>query len=177
MGSAPVARRVWAVAAVDAQARRLVRLHDRISERFQEGDQLVYLGNYIGYGKAVLATIGRASRFPPSSSGTPGWFRLRCSFPARHTRRDVAEIAAAALRHAAFTDERGLLFVHASIDPSRPLTAQGDAFWWGVNTSSISPPRLKGSDASSGELTATGAASSNTGSLYPSMGAPGTAAR
>jgi hypothetical protein len=36
-----------------------------------------------------------------------------------------------ALRHAAFTEDRGLLFVHAAIDPSRPLAAQGDAFWWG----------------------------------------------
>jgi serine/threonine protein phosphatase 1 len=36
-----------------------------------------------------------------------------------------------ALRHAAFTGEQGLLFVHAAIDPSRPLAAQGDAFWWG----------------------------------------------
>ena len=36
-----------------------------------------------------------------------------------------------ALRHAAFTEEGGLLFVHAAIDPSRPLAAQGDAFWWG----------------------------------------------
>jgi len=37
----------------------------------------------------------------------------------------------AALRHAALTDENGLLFVHAGVDPRRPLTAQGDAFWWG----------------------------------------------
>jgi serine/threonine protein phosphatase 1 len=37
----------------------------------------------------------------------------------------------AALRHAAFTDDRGLLFVHAAIDPSRPLFEQRDAFWWG----------------------------------------------
>jgi serine/threonine protein phosphatase 1 len=37
----------------------------------------------------------------------------------------------ATLRHAALTDEDGLLFVHAAIDPSRPLDAQGDAFWWG----------------------------------------------
>jgi serine/threonine protein phosphatase 1 len=35
------------------------------------------------------------------------------------------------LRHAAFTEEGGLLFVHAGIDPARPLAAQGDAFWWG----------------------------------------------
>lgn len=37
----------------------------------------------------------------------------------------------AALRHAAFTDDRGLLLVHAAIDPSRPLFEQRDAFWWG----------------------------------------------
>jgi len=37
----------------------------------------------------------------------------------------------AGLRHAALTGEGGLLFVHAGLDPSRPLAAQGDAFWWG----------------------------------------------
>src|SRR5207237_3080297 len=36
-----------------------------------------------------------------------------------------------ALRHAAFTADQGMLFVPAAIDPSRPLAAQGDAFWWG----------------------------------------------
>ena len=42
-----------------------------------------------------------------------------------------------ALRRAAVTDAAGdegaLLFVHAGIDPTRPLDAQGDAFWWGGN--------------------------------------------
>jgi serine/threonine protein phosphatase 1 len=36
-----------------------------------------------------------------------------------------------ALRRAAFTESRGLLLVHAAIAPTRPLAAQGDAFWWG----------------------------------------------
>jgi serine/threonine protein phosphatase 1 len=36
-----------------------------------------------------------------------------------------------ALRRAAFTDDGGLLFVHAGLDPARPLDAQGDEFWWG----------------------------------------------
>jgi serine/threonine protein phosphatase 1 len=36
-----------------------------------------------------------------------------------------------ALRHAAFTDNASLLFVHAGIDPQRPLSAQSDSFWWG----------------------------------------------
>jgi serine/threonine protein phosphatase 1 len=39
------------------------------------------------------------------------------------------------LRLAAFTENRhsndnNLLFVHAGIDPARPLAAQGDQFWW-----------------------------------------------
>lgn len=43
----------------------------------------------------------------------------------------------ASLKRAAFTvpaadsDQRGTLFVSAGIDTSRPLTAQGDSFWWG----------------------------------------------
>ena len=35
------------------------------------------------------------------------------------------------LRHAAFTDDGALLFVHAGLDASRPLDAQSDALWWG----------------------------------------------
>ena len=34
------------------------------------------------------------------------------------------------LRRAAYTQERGLLFVHAGVDPARPLERQGDSFWW-----------------------------------------------
>ena len=37
-----------------------------------------------------------------------------------------------ALRHAAFTSDSGVLFVHAAVNPMRPLAAQGDAFWWGA---------------------------------------------
>lgn len=36
-----------------------------------------------------------------------------------------------ALRRAAYTDDGALLFVHAGLDASRPLDAQGDQFWWG----------------------------------------------
>jgi len=35
------------------------------------------------------------------------------------------------LRRAAYTSGNELLFVHAGIDPTRPLTAQNDSFWWG----------------------------------------------
>lgn len=34
------------------------------------------------------------------------------------------------LKRAAISHGNRLLFVHASIDPARPLTMQGDSFWW-----------------------------------------------
>ena len=36
-----------------------------------------------------------------------------------------------ALRRGAYTAADGLLFVHAGVDPARPLTDQGDTLWWG----------------------------------------------
>jgi serine/threonine protein phosphatase 1 len=190
------ARRVWAISAVHGAARRLARLHDLISEAFQEGDRLVYLGNYVGYGEAVLATVdelldfrrrvlGRRHgfacdmaflrgaqeemwqkllqlQFAPNPREVLEWMvaagmdatvrayggDLRQGFAATRdgprtitrwtgTLRSAINAAPghttlfSALRHGAFTEERGLLFVHAAIDPSRPLAAQGDAFWWG----------------------------------------------
>jgi serine/threonine protein phosphatase 1 len=35
------------------------------------------------------------------------------------------------IRRAAYTADLGLLFVHAGLDPDRPLSAQGDSLWWG----------------------------------------------
>ena len=37
----------------------------------------------------------------------------------------------ASLRRAAYTDDEGLLFVSAGLDPTRSLQQQGDSFWWG----------------------------------------------
>src|SRR5271167_1072279 len=190
------ARRVWAIAAINGAAQRLIRLHDTISDRFREGDRVVYLGNYVGYGDAVLATIdelldfrrrvlGRQRgfacdvaflrgaqeemwqkllqlQFAPNPGEVLQWMvsagmeatvrayggDLRQGFAAARdgpltiTRwtgalRSVMNSTPghtalfSALRHAAFTEEQGVLFVHAAIDPSRPLGAQGDAFWWG----------------------------------------------
>src|SRR6266481_3398065 len=190
------ARRIWAIAAVQGAARRLARLHDAISERFQESDRVVYLGNYIGYGDAVLAAIdelldfrrrvlGRRHgcacdvaflrgaqeemwqkllqlQFAPNPGEVLDWMvkvgmeatvrayggDLRQGFAAardgprsitrwtgalRHAMNGAPGHTAlfSALRHAAFTADQGMLFVPAAIDPSRPLAAQGDAFWWG----------------------------------------------
>lgn len=51
------ARRVWAIAAVHGEAERLDRLHMRLAERLLPGDRLVYLGDYLGYGPAAVATL------------------------------------------------------------------------------------------------------------------------
>lgn len=190
------ARRVWAIAAINGAAQRLARLHDAIGDRFQEGDRVVYLGNYIGFGDAVLATIdelldfrcrvlGRQRgfacdvtylrgaqeemwqkllqlQFAPNPSEVLQWIvragmeptvrayggDLQRGFAAaRDGPRTITRWTGAlrsamndspghttlfsALRHAAYTKEDGVLFIHAAIDRSRPLAAQGDTFWWG----------------------------------------------
>ncbi len=188
--------RVWGISAVHGAAARLARLHDAISQNFHEGDRLVYLGNYIGYGDTVLETVdelldfrrrvlGRRYgctcdvaflrgaqeemwqkllqlQFAPNPSEVLGWVvragmeatvrayggDLRQGFAAaRDGPRSITRWTGAlrsamnaapghtalfsALRHAAFTADQGMLFVPAAIDPTRPLAAQGDAFWWG----------------------------------------------
>jgi serine/threonine protein phosphatase 1 len=190
------AQRVWAIGAVHGEAARLARLHDLVSERFRDGDRVVYLGNYLGHGDAVFATVGELLdfrrrvlgrqrgfacdvaflrgaqeemwqkllqlQFAPNPGEVLEWMvragvaatvrayggDLRQGFAAardgpRTITRWTGALRAAmnaapghtallsALRHAAFTEERGLLFVHAAIAPDRPLAAQGDAFWWG----------------------------------------------
>jgi serine/threonine protein phosphatase 1 len=190
------ALRVWAISAIHGEARRLMRVHDAIGERFREGDRVVYLGNYLGRGADILATVdemldfrrrlmarrrGLACdlavlrgaqeemwhkllqlQFAPNPGEVLDWLAragaeatirayggdLRRGFAAaregaRAITRWTGALRAAmnaapghtmlfsALRHAAFTEDKGLLFVHAGIDPARPLSEQRDAFWWG----------------------------------------------
>ena len=189
------ARRIWAVGAIHGEAHRLARVHDLIGERFATGDRLVYLGNYLGHGDDIAATLDELLDFRRRVLGRPHGFAcdvvylrgaqeemwqkllqlqfapnpgevlawmvqagveatvvayggdMRQGFAATRdgprtiTRWTSALRAAmnaaeghatlfAALRHAAYTHEGGLLFVHAGVEPRRALTAQGDAFWW-----------------------------------------------
>lgn len=50
-------RRLWVVGAVHADVARLDAVHGLVADRFQPGDRLVYLGNMIGRGPAVLETV------------------------------------------------------------------------------------------------------------------------
>jgi serine/threonine protein phosphatase 1 len=54
--------------------------------------------------------------------------RIRAAIAAQPGHRDLLS----ALRRAAHDVEGRLLFVHAGLDPARPLASQGDRFWWGA---------------------------------------------
>ena len=189
-------RRIWAVASIHGEAERLGRLHDRIAEQFRDGDRIVYLGNYLGRGSSVGATIDELLdfrrrilarqhsfacdavflrgaqeemwqkllqlQFAPNPGDVLAWmvregveatvrayggdlqhgFAASRDGPRTITRwtsalRDAMNAAPghrillANLRHAALTEDGRLLFVHAGVEASRPLAAQGDVFWWG----------------------------------------------
>ncbi len=51
------AKRIWAVAAIHGDADRLRALHAQLLPKLTEGDRLVYLGNYLGLGSEVVATL------------------------------------------------------------------------------------------------------------------------
>ncbi len=51
------AQRIWAVAAIHGNADRLKALHEQLLPQLTIGDRLVYLGNYLGIGDSVIATI------------------------------------------------------------------------------------------------------------------------
>ncbi len=190
------ARRVWAVAAIHGEAGRLKALHAALGPRLQPGDRLVYLGNFLGRGNAIVDTLDELLAFRRAALCLPGaepedivylrgaqeemWRKLlelqfapapadilawllahgadatlaayggnpergRAAFregPLATTRWTGGLRAAmrghpghdellASLKRCAYTAGGELLFVHAGLDPHRPLTEQGDAFWWG----------------------------------------------
>ncbi|WP_193366921.1 hypothetical protein [Pelagibius marinus] len=55
--------RVWAVSSIHGEAEALGRLHRELTGRLRYGDRLVYLGNLIGRGPAVAATVDALLRF------------------------------------------------------------------------------------------------------------------
>ena len=189
-------RRVWAVSAIHGNAERLVQVHQALGQRFTVGDRIVYLGNYLGRGAHIVATLDELLLFRRELLCTPGaepedvvylrgqqeemWRKLLQLQFAPSPRQvfdwmlqqgaDATLLAyggsaedgiarfregalsitrwtgqlrdavrahpghdelLASLRRAAFTEGSELLFVHAGIDPHRPLSEQSDTFWWG----------------------------------------------
>lgn len=56
-------RHIWAVGAIHADVQRLRGVHAALAERFRVGDRIVYLGNMIGRGAAVIETIDELLAF------------------------------------------------------------------------------------------------------------------
>ncbi len=57
------ARRIWAVGSIHAEVEMLTRLHAAIADRWEPLDRIVYLGNMIGRGAAVRATLDELVAF------------------------------------------------------------------------------------------------------------------
>lgn len=51
------ARRTWAVAAIHGEVECLRSLHKQLLPRLEVGDRLVYLGNFLGKGPEITATV------------------------------------------------------------------------------------------------------------------------
>jgi serine/threonine protein phosphatase 1 len=190
------ARRVWAVPAIHGEAGRLSALLQQLAPRIEAHDRVVFLGNYLGYGSTIPATLDALLAFRRWLIAQPRMFAYDLAFlrgsqeemwqkllqlqfavnprevlawlldhgmgatiesyggdlrlgetAAREGARAIARWTASlrglmsqhpghqallsTLRHAAYTDDMALLFVHAGVDPARPLSAQSDALWWG----------------------------------------------
>jgi len=56
-------RRIWVVAAIHGDFRRLQDLHRTLSGKVSPKDSLVYLGNILGYGSDVIGTVDEILKF------------------------------------------------------------------------------------------------------------------
>jgi serine/threonine protein phosphatase 1 len=74
------ARRIWAIAAIHGEVERISVLHDRIERAWRPGDRLVYLGNYLGRGTAVRATIDEILAFRRAVIAQPEGFACDVAF-------------------------------------------------------------------------------------------------
>ena len=66
--------RVWAVASIHGEAERLDAMHKELFARLEPGDRIVYLGNYLGHGAGIRATMDNLLRFRRAVIARPGMF-------------------------------------------------------------------------------------------------------
>lgn len=66
------AQRIWAIGSIHGEVDRLRRLHRVVLEQFADGDRLVYLGNFMGRGANVRATIDEILRVRRKVLARPG---------------------------------------------------------------------------------------------------------
>ncbi len=68
------AKRVWAVSSIHGDVTRSRALHRMISERFEPGDRLAYLGNIMGHGPAVAEAVDEVLSFRRAVISAHGMF-------------------------------------------------------------------------------------------------------
>ena len=68
------ARRIWAIGAVHGEVEKLREIHRIVLSQFADGDRLVYLGNFMGRGPHVRATIEEMLRARRRLLARPGMF-------------------------------------------------------------------------------------------------------
>ena len=51
------AHRIWVIGSIHGEADKLAALHERLFSRLGPGDRLIYLGNYLGCGPAIIETV------------------------------------------------------------------------------------------------------------------------
>lgn len=64
--------RIWAIAAIHAEAKALADLHRKLAVRLRRDDRIVYLGNLLGRGAAVMATMNELLAFRHAVIARPG---------------------------------------------------------------------------------------------------------
>ncbi len=55
--------RVWAIGAIHGELKHLKALHVRLGRAVEPGDQIVYLGGYLGFGRTIVETVNEMLLF------------------------------------------------------------------------------------------------------------------
>ncbi len=64
--------RIWAVSSIHGERAALTGLHKQLVQAFQPGDRLVYLGNYLGHGLEIQATLAELLNVRRALLARPG---------------------------------------------------------------------------------------------------------
>ncbi|MAS87907.1 MAG: hypothetical protein CMH30_08055 [Micavibrio sp.] len=65
--------RIWTIPSIHSDVWQLIQIHDALLSEIAPGDRIVYLGNYIGYGKTPLETIDELLTFRRMLLAVPGF--------------------------------------------------------------------------------------------------------
>ena len=64
--------RIWAIASVHGELESLCSIHKKIAADYQIGDRIIYLGNILGIGSEIKATLNEALLFRRALIASPG---------------------------------------------------------------------------------------------------------